>query len=387
MSHIVEEYAKHLGVKIAKPIISKHFMPLKHEKFITISLEANVPSKNYKYYEIVIDMIRGYLNANGIKIIQMGSSQSPKLRNVDEMIFDIPFKNAAYVISKSKLHIGTDNVLSHCAGIVDTPVVTLFGHVFANVARSYWSKKAINIEAPWEVKPCFGADDPFDSINKIKPEIIANAIFKQLGVNVPASLKTRFIGDYYENTIVELVPDFFSEIAELQSQHVFIRMDYGFNNQAVNYWFNYLNQFSIFSNEIIPPTFLASAQNKIKSVSFIMGETYFPIEYLESVKSMGIGVVLLVKDEAALPNIREKFFDFDVHLYFKGKKESLGVDFKFNNTAFNSSKVILSKGKKFVSKYHWLKGENFVDKNFNFEDNEVLIEEINHFYIYDRGKS
>ncbi len=198
------------------------------------------------------------------------------------------------------------------------------------------------------------------------------------------SLKTEFIGDYYEKTIVELVPDFFSELVELQSQHVFVRMDYGFNNQAVGYWFNYLNQFSIFSKDIIPPTFLAGFKNKIKSVSFVMGDTYFPTEYLESIKSMGISVVLLVQNEDDLPAIREKFFDFDVHLYFKGKKEMLGADFKFNNTAFNSSKVILSKGKKFVSKYHWLKGENFVDRNFNFEDNDVLIEDINHFYIYQR---
>ncbi len=35
MSHIVEEYAKSLGVKIGQPIFKHHFFPVKSEKFIT----------------------------------------------------------------------------------------------------------------------------------------------------------------------------------------------------------------------------------------------------------------------------------------------------------------------------------------------------------------
>ena len=145
MSHLVEEYAKNLGVKIAKPIVSKHFWPLPFDNYITICLEGETPSKNYKYYEIVIDMVKKFLQAKGIKIIQIGSSKSSKLNNVDARIFDLNFKNSAYIISKSKLHIGVDNIFSHYASSADVPLITIFGNVYANVSRGYWGKKQIKI--------------------------------------------------------------------------------------------------------------------------------------------------------------------------------------------------------------------------------------------------
>ena len=36
MSHIVKEYAKELGVKIGKPIITEHFFPVLNDKYIFV---------------------------------------------------------------------------------------------------------------------------------------------------------------------------------------------------------------------------------------------------------------------------------------------------------------------------------------------------------------
>ena len=36
MSHILEEYAKSLGVYISKPIISEHYFPICEEKYIEL---------------------------------------------------------------------------------------------------------------------------------------------------------------------------------------------------------------------------------------------------------------------------------------------------------------------------------------------------------------
>ena len=88
MSHLIEEYAKNLGVKIATPMVAKHFWPIPFDNYITIYLEDKAQSKSYKYYELVIDMIKPYLAKNNIKIIQLGSAKSPKLNNADARFFD-----------------------------------------------------------------------------------------------------------------------------------------------------------------------------------------------------------------------------------------------------------------------------------------------------------
>lgn len=388
MSHLVEEYAKNLGVKTAKPIVSKHFWPLPFDKYITICLDDSTPSKQYKYYEIVIDMIKTYLSTNGIKIIQIGSSKSQKLNNVDARIFDLNFKNNAYIISKSKLHVGIDNVFSHYASSIDIPLITIFGNVYANISRGYWGKNQINIEAPWKVKPSLNAVDSEDSINKIEPEKIAEAILKQLSINARINLKTKFIGDFYSSKVIELVPNFFTPLPELQNQLTFIRLDYGVDKDCFVKWCNFLNAYSIFSYYLLPVHFCSQFSGKIKSISYLINEySNIPDDYLKELQALNIPVTLLVEKESELAELREKFFDWNVQLYFRANKEMLPDDCKdFSNLYFNSSKTLLADNKKYPSKYHWREQKNFVDKNFNLEDNATLLEELNHFYLYERRK-
>ena len=99
---------------------------------------------------------------------------------------------------------------------------------------------------------------------------------------------------------------------------------------------------------------------------------------------MGIGVSLLVKDASILSTIRNKYFDFNVQVYASTDKSVL-KDKKvvFNNSLFHSTKTIIARGKKYPSTYHWKKDKNILDKNLFIEDNESLLSELNHFYIYD----
>lgn len=386
MSHLLEEYAKNLGVKLSKPMVSKHFWPLKHEKFITISLESQIPSKDYKYYEVVINMILNHLANKGIKIIQIGDGKSEKLPNVHERIMDIPFKNNAYIISKSMLHIGVDNVFSHYASSIGVPLVTLFGNVYSSISKGYWSKNQINIEAPWKVKPSFASSDINDAINQIPPEDIANAIFKQLGFQSTVTLKSKFFGGQYHKKVIEIVPNFFNPIEDFKSRHIFLRVDYGFEADSLAHWFNYLNSFGVFSKKLLPIETCQRLKGKLKQVFFIADEsTALNEDYLLALRENEIAITILVEDESLLPKMRDRFFDFDVHLYPKGDKKMLEEkNIDYSKAIFDSSKIIFSNNKRYASKYHLLKDQNFVDKNLNLEENDVLLEELNHFYIYER---
>jgi hypothetical protein len=127
---------------------------------------------------------------------------------------------------------------------------------------------------------------------------------------------------------------------------------------------------------------------KIKNISYILNKNSSITEqHLLTLRNLNIDVTILVEEESYLPEIREKYFDFDVHLYFKADKSLLGDEqLDFSKLFFNSSKVIFSKNKKYSSRYDFINGNNSVDKNLNLLENPVLLEDLQHFYIYERTK-
>lgn len=387
MSHLIEEYAKNLGVKIGKPTVAQHFFPIIPETYITISADPDNNSKKYKHYNIVLDSIRPFLKKINTKIIQIGASSSGPIEGVDEIIFDLDFKQNAYIIGKSSLHIGVDSPFSHYASSIGVPIVTIFGNTFAKVAEGYWSdeKTKTNIEAPWRVKPSFNPNDPEDSINKINPEVIGQAILKKLNITTPLKLKTKFIGNFYHQPIHELVPDFFAPNPDFVKKHWFMRLDYANTDAYIQSWCAFLKNFSIFSRKILKLEFMSEIKDKLETFLLIVEkDSKIPDGYLNFVQSLGINVTLLVENPDDLPVIRNKFFDYNVQLLHSGDKSLLkDIKIDFGKAIFSSSKIIISQGKKYPSTYHWKKNQNLVDKNHKFEDNQELFEELNHFYIYD----
>ncbi len=387
MSHLIEEYAKNLGVKIGKPVLAEHFFPVIPEKYITVSVEPQIPSKQYKYFDIVFDSLHSFLSKESIKIVQIGSSKSKRLSSVDEMIFDLDFKKQAYIIKNSLLHIGGNDALMHYASSNDIPIVTLFGDSYASCSDGYWSSfgNKTNIEAPWEGKPSFNTVDQQDSINKILPEDIANAIMKKFAPNKTLPLKTRFIGDFYHHPVFELVPDFFSQMPGMLDKHWFMRLDYLDSYSYVESWCEYLPSFSFFTEKMIPHQFILNIKDRLKNINFIVNEeTVLSDDYLNYISGLGINVGLLVKDASILPIIRNKYFNFNVQVYASTDKSILkDKKVAFGNSLFHSSKTVLARGKKYPSTYHWKKDKNILDKNLIIEDNESLLSELNHFYIYD----
>ena len=84
MSHIVEEYAKELGVQIGKPTITEHFYPGLTDKYITLHQSTKSPSANYKYWDIVIRLLKTRLG--DIKIVQVGGREDKPISHCDTML-------------------------------------------------------------------------------------------------------------------------------------------------------------------------------------------------------------------------------------------------------------------------------------------------------------
>ena len=98
MPHLLEEYAKNLGVKISLPVIRDHFFPLTADKYITLSNDDEVESKHYPYYDMVLNLIRPFLQEEDIKVVQLGGKA--RIEGVDTAL-DLSFKQKSFILSRS----------------------------------------------------------------------------------------------------------------------------------------------------------------------------------------------------------------------------------------------------------------------------------------------
>ena len=137
MAHLLEEYAKNLGVKFSKPIVKDHFFPLSFDKYITISQEATHESKTYPYFNVVLGLLKPFLDRAKIKVLQLGGKE--RIEGTDQAL-NLSFKQQGFVLSKSLVHIGPDGALNHLSSSKNIPTITIFGNTFANANRPLFSE-------------------------------------------------------------------------------------------------------------------------------------------------------------------------------------------------------------------------------------------------------
>ena len=383
MSHILEEYAKNLGVLISKPIISKHYFPVVDDKYITIFSEESMPSKNYKYYDIVLELLRPFLSEKNIKVIQIDTKDN-QIKGVDKVVGGLSFRQYAYLISKSIMHIGVDNVYSHYASSENIPIVNLFGNIYPSISNGYWSpdNQKKDIAAPWAVKPSLSHQDPNNEINLIKPEKIAESILALLGEKIKINFKTQKIGSMFSEEIYEVVPTSFHPLPDKHNNIIFLRADYGVDADA---FLEYCSRYkvAIISDQLIQFSVIDKFKNNINKISLLIDKDYeeIPEKYFEILKRWNISVQILVKDKNDLAFLKNKYFDQDVYFYHSKKDKIKGVTKK---SLFLSNKKIFKDGKVYASKAHLDIGKNLVDNKMNVIDTPEYWEEQDHFYIYEQ---
>jgi len=379
MAHLLEEYAKNLGVRISQPVVNDHFFPLIGDQYITIATEDHKPAKHYKHYDVVLTLLKPVLRANKVKVIQIGGSQP--IKNVDH-ILNISFKQKCFILSNSLLHLGCDGVLSHAASFKNIPTVNLFGNTFPSTNRPLFSKSKLNtnLAPPWENKPCFNVEDPKAEINKIKAEDVAEAIVKLLKVDGSINFRTKHVGAAFGNAVLELIPTSFTPIQLPEGQQLFLRMDYGYDEAAfLQYAKNYKT--TIITKSLIQPHGLKDIAQNISGIFILVDSSWddIPDNYFKILKNWNIAHSLLVEDEKDLGAIRNKYFDLQVRHYNpqRPKIKNLGAD-----AQFFSSKRLIEGNKEYLSYAHWKKG---LDGNNKVLDTPEYWKELDHFYIYEQN--
>lgn len=386
MSHLIEEYAKNLGVKIGLPIFLTHYMPIVDDKYITVHVDNKIDSKFYEFFPEVIELLKNLLQPLGYKIYQIGGGDDPQLPFVDKSFLGFTRKQTSFIVKNSSLHFGIDSFPVHQASVFDVPIVVLYSHIYPSHANPYWStsSKVRILEADrGGRKPSYTYHEKPKSINTIKPEEVVKSVCELLNIPYTKSINTKFIGEQYSQAVIEIIPNFYGFAEELKNRLINIRMDYFHNENNLLAWCsNY--SCHIITDKQISIKVLSECKNNIKKITFQIQNTKdFPKEYLEAVKNLGLDISCSTKNKEELAEIRNFYFDFRVELDEPPNQDSVNQLSQISNLKFLTKKDIFSNGKRYASKAHVDSDKVFVDRASDVIYNESFWTDLDHYFIYE----
>ena len=236
----IERYSLHSGLKISEPFVNDCFFPIVHEKYICFSVEADIESKKYDYWQEVINLIYEPLLSKDIKIIQIGCEKSKVIDKVYSSRGLANFNQKSYIIKKSLLYFGADGHRVHLSSFHNKPFVSLYSHESSDCAKPYWPSNSdcALIDSPKEEGKTASlnlSENP-KSINKISPFEIAENILNLLNIeNDLKDCSLVHVGENFHIPTVEIVPDFEPSPNFLSNSLVNVRMDLSHNETIYFY--------------------------------------------------------------------------------------------------------------------------------------------------------
>jgi hypothetical protein len=376
--HLIERYATSCGVKIGKPYVYETFFPLPVEKYITFHPFSKYSSKNYDYWQEVIDYILPYLNKEDIKIIQIGLKDDIKFRDTIHICGLTSVPQSAYIIRNSMMHLGADSFATHIASGMNKKIVALYSNNNINNVKPYWTKEEdmILFSSNMDNKPSYSAEELSKNINKIKPEEIAKAILKILNIKYNSIPETIYIGADYGQVSYEVIPDSELNVNNILIENPIIRMDYIFNEKFLENILQIKNAI-IFTNKPIKKTLIEKYKSKVKQLIYIIDENNDP-EFVKILRNNSINYILLsFLEEKILNTYKINYLDDNLIISKKYKtKEDFNKEYS-NNLYYKSSRILLSSKGQHISRFDWIHN----NKNKVIDDPDFW-KEIDNFYIF-----
>jgi hypothetical protein len=401
MSKLIEVYANACGLKIKNPYLREAYFPLQDEKYITIQNSSGQQAKNYDYWNDVIDLIYPYLEEKHITLVQLGSKDNQPVKRAKYLIGQTSISQAAYILKHSLLHIGTDSWMAHFAGQNNIPLVAVYGTTSIKNHGPYWfdGNKTILLESHRNGNlPTYG-NDPIKTVNFIKPETIVSAVYKLLNVEYKTPIETVFIGQYYNQSIMEWIPDGVVNPQFFPQLPLTTRLDLHFNEQNIAIAAINSRKLNIVTDKPIDLNIVNRIKQNILGITYEINESD-SIDYIDQLKKTGVKMRIFTKESDAekISNLRLKFFNvcFIEYMADRTKQNFLDDAAKYLNSPldkvenfdtmfYRSNKFVIANDKIFISKADWAAGKNissFEVNNSQVIDNDEFWKEYQHFNIF-----
>lgn len=377
--HLIERYATACGVKIGKPYIYETFFPLPIEKYITFQPFSKYSSKNYDYWQEVINYINPYLSKENIKIVQIGKNEDIRFNDTVHICGLTTISQSASVIRNGLLHLGADSFASHIASGMGKKIVAIYSNNNINNVKPYWTKDEDMIlfsANQKNRKPSYSAEEQIKIINNIKPEEIAKAVLKMLNINYNNIPETVYFGPDYGQISYEVIPDKDLNINNILIENPIVRMDYIFNEEFLEEILKTKNTI-IFTNKPIKKSIIEKYKSKIRQLIYIIDEDNNP-DFVKLLKNNSVNYILLsFLEENILNKFKINYLDYNLIISKKHKtKEDTNIQYS-DNLYYKSSRVILSSKGQHISRFDWIHN----NKN-KVVDHPDFWKEVDNFYIF-----
>ena len=341
--HILESYALQNDLKIDKALLYEKFFPLAVDKYITIDTSSmNTSAMSYDHWQLVVDIIKPYLEAQGIEIVQLGEKNCVPLAGCYMAIGQCNFNQKSYVIKNSILHLSSNNESSHISSHFDKKSIILFPYnCYTSQFKPYWSSpknlKIMQGEGSNE-RPSYNPNENPKSINTIKPEEIAQKALSFLNIDTfKPEYRTLRIGPCFHRPRIESNLSHLLDAKKLGMSSLIMRMDLNFNEE------NLIKQLeacpcSIITNRPLNDFIINNFHKRIVELVYYITDDHDP-EFIKKVKSKSITFLLRTrKDEASIRDLKLDYFDLGMIQPIKEKNKNDFKELKNKNNLFYKSK-------------------------------------------------
>jgi len=354
--HLLETYALATGSKIKKPFIVKNFFPLPFEKYITIQNSSGMDGKSYDYFQDVIDALFEKLNKHGYHIIQIGSKEDRPLRNTFGLQGQTTINQTAFILDNSQLHIGNDSFSIHMCSAFDIPFVGLYSITSPEIAGPFWKNNNQICLIPDNFRPSFNPNESPKTVNSIKIEKIIESVNKLLFNENDINFETLFIGERYNNPIIECFPDQSFSHDSLKDQILNIRFDYKEEITDHDYRSTLnnlsLRKCSIITDKPLKLEMFFQCRNQIPIIIYDITKN-FNVDFAKNLFNLGFKFTFIFKkkndNNKTLEERKLELIDFPQFI-----EVIEPVDPKVNpdqkNLFYKSNKILFANGKPYLSK-------------------------------------
>lgn len=388
MSKFAEIYADYCGVKLPEnpPEFPTLYIPIP-DKYITLQSGSGAgSSRNYSWYNEVMDMIGPILAKNGIKVVHIGGADDPPVHSCFDYRGKTNLRQAAFIVDNALLHLGNDSFFAHYAGIKNIPFVGIYGPTQPAVTGPFYVGRHIYLESHRNGrKPSHELNENPKSIDLVHPEDVAQAVLNLLDIDFKIPISTVHIGGNYSMPeVMDFIPDFPIPAKIFDNIKITCRLDLNYNLQAFSQAAMFY-KVAVVTNKPIPPNIIEKFKNNI-AIIVVKLDDAMDISWLNYIKTSGVMYQLVTKKRGKeLNDIKIQLFDFDPVYQDKSLERELPESVT-EDCFVRSKRSYLSNGQFFPSIYHWKKNIPF-NKLIPFVVGGAIgdiefIENLDYYHIY-----